>query len=72
VIKLTKLNGEAFYLNVLLIERIESFPDTTITLISGKKYIVKDSQTEVVTKINELYKQFGFGKAFYFGGQENE
>ncbi|HLS06485.1 MAG TPA: flagellar FlbD family protein [Bacillota bacterium] len=54
-----RLNGETFYINVMLIEQIQSFPDTTITLTNGKKFVVKDQEKHVVKKINQFYKQLG-------------
>jgi len=59
MIQLTKLNGQTFLLNALLIEKIESLPDTTITLIDGKKYIVKDQENIVKQKIIHFYKEIG-------------
>ncbi len=41
MIELTKLNENKFILNADLIETIEETPDTVITLVSGKKIIVK-------------------------------
>lgn len=46
-------------LNVLLIEQIEAFPDTTITLVSGKKIVVKNDIKEVYSLINQRYKEIG-------------
>lgn len=46
-------------LNVLLIEQIEAFPDTTITLVSGKKIVVKNDLKEVYSLINKRYKEIG-------------
>lgn len=46
-------------LNVLLIEQIEAFPDTTITLVSGKKIVVKNDLKEVYSLINQRYKEIG-------------
>ncbi|HJV16294.1 MAG TPA: flagellar FlbD family protein, partial [Bacillales bacterium] len=43
MIKVTRLNGKTFILNAIFIESIESFPDTTITLSNGRKYVVKES-----------------------------
>jgi len=57
VIKLTRLNGQPFYLNALLIERIESFPDTAITLTNGKRYMVMEPEEEVVKLIVNFYKE---------------
>jgi len=59
MIELTKLNGETFMLNALLIEQIQSLPDTTITLQSGKKIVVMTEEEEVIKKITEYYKKIG-------------
>jgi flagellar protein FlbD len=55
VIKLTRLNGKPFILNALYIETIESFPDTTIALTNGRKYVVKESEEETVRMVKEFY-----------------
>lgn len=47
VIHLTKLNGTPFVMNAELIETLEATPDTVITLVTGRKYIVKESVDEV-------------------------
>ncbi len=47
MIELTKLNEKKFLLNADLIETVEETPDTVITLVSGKKIIVKESRQEV-------------------------
>lgn len=59
MILLTRLNGELFRLNALLIEQIQSYPDTTITLQSGKKIVVKDSEADLIMKILDFYKEIG-------------
>ncbi|HNR63629.1 MAG TPA: flagellar FlbD family protein [Thermotogota bacterium] len=56
MIYLSKLNGDTFALNDDLIESIESRPDTTITLLNGKKIIVKESLEEVFQKVLEFRK----------------
>ena len=50
MIELTRLNGKTFTLNALYIEKVESFPDTTITLTTGRKFIVLETEEEVRTK----------------------
>ncbi|HHY23639.1 MAG TPA: flagellar FlbD family protein [Clostridiaceae bacterium] len=50
MIELTRLDDTLFVLNCELIECIEEKPDTIISTISGKKYIVKESTKEVVEK----------------------
>lgn len=59
MIQLTRLNDSLFTLNALLIEQVETLPDTTITLINGKKLVVKNRETEVVQLITEFYQQIG-------------
>lgn len=59
MIKLTRLNRDTFYLNALLVERIESTPDTVITLVSGRKVIVLESAEEVCRRIMDVYRQIG-------------
>lgn len=47
MVELTKMNGTTFLLNCDLIETIEENPDTVITLVNGKKFIVKERRQEV-------------------------
>jgi flagellar protein FlbD len=51
MILLTRLNGATIGVNADLIERIDSTPDTVITLVDGKKYLVTESTDEVVERI---------------------
>ncbi|MDQ0337271.1 flagellar protein FlbD [Caldalkalibacillus uzonensis] len=59
MIKLTKLNKQTFYLNAIYIERVDSTPDTVITLINGRKIIVLESAGEVTQLVTEYYRQAG-------------
>ena len=56
MIKLTKFNSESkkegeFILNAELIQTIESTPDTVITLVNEKKFIVEEAADEVVRRV---------------------
>ena len=61
MIRLTTINQQAFYLNNDLIYRIESTPDTIITLQDGKTLMVLESAEVVVDKIvsyqQRIYRQ---------------
>lgn len=57
MIRLTRLNQTPFSLNAIYIERIESTPDTVITLVSGKKVHVLESVDEVTDKITAYYQK---------------
>ena len=48
MIKLTRLDGEAFILNADLIKYVEQRPDTFITLTLGDRIVVKESPDEVM------------------------
>ena len=56
MIYVTRLSGERYLLNAELIQEIEETPDTVVTLISGKKQIVKESLTALRDAVIE-YKQ---------------
>ncbi|MDO8106114.1 flagellar FlbD family protein [Isoptericola sp. b441] len=47
MIVVTRLNGPRFAVNPDLLQRVESTPDTILTLIDGTKYIVAESMEEV-------------------------
>lgn len=51
MIRLTRLNQEEFYINSDLIEFMEERPDTTISMESGRKILVKESAQEVLNRI---------------------
>ncbi|MBS42791.1 MAG: hypothetical protein CMH83_06430 [Nocardioides sp.] len=51
MISLTRLSGSVFALNADLIERVDATPDTVITLVDGKKYVVAESPDDVVMTI---------------------
>jgi flagellar protein FlbD len=50
MIALQKLNGERFVLNSDHIETVEATPDTLVTLVNGRKYIVSNGIEEIVRK----------------------
>jgi flagellar protein FlbD len=51
IIKLTGLNHKEFVLNADHIERVEQVPETMITLVNGKKYMVLDKIDDVIEKV---------------------
>lgn len=56
MIELTRLNGKPFSLNAIYIETVEAFPDTTITLTTGRKFIVLESAEEVHNRVTQFYR----------------
>ena len=53
MINLTRLNGSPFVVNADLIRTVEARPDTTIVLINGETFIVKEIVEEVVARAVE-------------------
>ncbi|CDM68794.1 Flagellar protein flbD [Clostridium bornimense] len=51
MIKLIGFNSKEIVLNSELIEKIEEVPETLVTLVNGKKIIVKDTVDEVIEKV---------------------
>ncbi len=72
MISLTKLNGKAFSLNALYIETVEEFPDTTITLTTGRKYVVLESGNEVLNRVTKFYKSVQLLSNPQLRGEEDE
>ncbi|MCP1144051.1 flagellar FlbD family protein [Lysinibacillus endophyticus] len=72
MIELTRLNGKTFSLNALYIETVESFPDTTITLTNGRKFIVLESEEEVRKKVALFYKSIHVLSNPHIRGDQNE
>ncbi len=56
MIVITKINDKSLYINCDLIECIESTPDTTITMTTGRKIIAKESVDDIIDAIIE-YKR---------------
>jgi flagellar protein FlbD len=63
MIEVTRLNDKKFMINPDLIEQLEEVPDTSITLTTGKHFIVKETPLEIKKKIIE-YKREIFGQEF--------
>ena len=51
MITVTKINDRDIVVNCDLIELIESTPDTTLTMTTGKKIIVLNTVDEVLDKV---------------------
>jgi len=51
VIWVTRLNGTEMVVNSDLVESIESTPDTVLTLVDGKRYVISETAAEVIERI---------------------
>jgi flagellar protein FlbD len=59
MIKVTKLGGVVFYVNPHQIEYIETNPDTTLVMLSGKRLIVKEDYQSVFSSIVNYRRLIG-------------
>ena len=50
MIKLTRLDGQAFILNAELIRYVEERPDTFVTLVTGERIVVREPMEQVVER----------------------
>ncbi len=59
MIEVMRLDGKVYWVNPHMIESMETNPDLTLTMLSGKKIIVKNSPSEIIKKIIEYRKKIG-------------
>lgn len=59
MIRLNRLDGEAFLLNAELIKYVESRPDTFVTLTTGDRIVVTQSMDEVMRRTIEYHQTKG-------------
>ncbi|ASS75643.1 hypothetical protein CIG75_12015 [Tumebacillus algifaecis] len=59
MIRVTRFNRSTVFLNATLVETVEATPDTVITLITGKKFIVTETVSEVLDMIESFYRKVG-------------
>lgn len=57
MLEVTRLNGKKVVINCDLIEYIDANPDTTISLTTGNKFVVKEGLNEVVNRIVKYKKE---------------
>jgi flagellar protein FlbD len=59
MIEVTRLNGVVYYVNPHQIEYIEANPDTTLTMLSGKRLVVREDYQSVFARIVEYRREIG-------------
>jgi len=63
VIKLTRLDKREIIISVHQIETLEATPDTVITMISGRKYLVREKVEEIIQAAVDYRCRLGFSAA---------
>ena len=59
MIKVTRLNKKEYYINPHQIESIETNPDTTLLLLSGKSVVVLETAEDLISEIVEYRRRIG-------------
>ena len=59
MIPVTRLDGKKYWVNPHMIESMEENPDLTITFLSGKKVVVKDTPDDVIKLIVSYRSRLG-------------
>ncbi len=59
MIEVTRLDGKRYWVNPHQIESMEENPDLTLTLLSGKRVVVKEKPETVIQRIVEYRKKIG-------------
>ena len=62
MIDVMRLDGKKYWVNPHMIESMECTPDLTLTMLSGKKLIVRNSPEELIQKIIEYRQKIGIDK----------
>ena len=59
MIRITRLNGTEYFINPHQIESMETSPDTTLLMLSGKHVVVKEGADDVINRIVEYRRRIG-------------
>jgi flagellar protein FlbD len=63
MIRVTRMGGQVIILNSDLIEEIDSVPDTTLLMTTGRRVIVQESAEEVVRRVVAFRQLLATGPA---------
>ena len=61
MIILTKLNKEPVTINDRQIEFIEQIPESKVTMMNGRYYIVRESPQEIIEKVTQFNQEIVSG-----------
>ncbi len=74
MIMVTRFDDSIVYINPHQIEFMEETPDLVISMLSGRKMIVRESYDEVASRIikyrSRIITEDSFSKASFYGNEE--
>jgi flagellar protein FlbD len=59
MIQVTRLDGKEYYINPHQIESIETRPDTTLLMLSGKYVVIREPVSDVIDRIVAYRRRIG-------------
>ena len=59
MITLTRMDGSRLTLNATMIEHLEATPDTVITMVSARKFVVKEPASAITRLVTDFYREIG-------------
>ena len=62
MVEVTRLDGKKYWLNPHQIEYMEQTPDLTLTMLTGKKVVVRESPEEVIDRIVAYRRRIGINQ----------
>ncbi len=62
MVEVTRLDGKKYWINPHQVEYMEQTPDLTLTMLSGKKVVVRESPEEVIERIVAYRRKIGINQ----------
>ncbi|MCR5620760.1 MAG: flagellar FlbD family protein [Treponema sp.] len=62
MVEVTRLDGKRYWINPHQVEYMEQTPDLTLTMLSGKKVVVRESPEEVIERIVAYRRKIGINQ----------
>ncbi|MDR3304022.1 MAG: flagellar FlbD family protein [Treponema sp.] len=59
MVKVTRLDGVEYYINPHQIEYVETRPDTTLLMLSGKHLVIREPVMVLIDRIVEYRRRIG-------------
>lgn len=59
MIRVTRLDGTEYYINPHQIESMETTPDTTLIMLSGKHVVIRERPEEIIERIVAYRRRIG-------------
>ena len=63
MVEVTRLDGKVYYVNPHQIEYVESNPDTTLIMLSGKRLVIREDYQTLFSRIVAYRKLIGAFKS---------